>query len=519
MPNASIVTDRGSEVHAEIHAFEAPLLLSELLERVGAHLAKPCGGRGTCGKCRVRAEGALEPFNASGSYLACQTRATGDVTITLPSAAGERVITQGDLPPITLAPWGERRGVAIDIGTTTVAAYLYDLCSGERLGCASAANPQGAFGADVITRMDKAEAGQGEALREAITGCVRGLIGTLCAEAPADCAVITGNTAMLYLLCGHLPSAIMRVPFTMDQRFGRWIDPLPFGLPARAKVYLPDCISAYLGADITTALLASGLYADGRIAECPPTLLADIGTNGEIVLCAHGKLYACATAAGPAFEGAGISQGMTARDGAIAHLTQGGTDTSADISADISAGISSGISSGISMEVIGGGEASGICGSGIVDALALMLDRGALDETGALEEDDAYRIPGTQVEISQADVRAIQLAKAAIHAGMLTLIHEARLKPSQVERLLIAGGFGSCIDPASAERIGLIPEGFAGKARAIGNAAGMGASMALLSAASLEDTRGAAACCQIVELATNPCFMNAYVECMMFPEA
>jgi len=295
----------------------------------------------------------------------------------------------------------------------------------------------------------------------------------------------------------------------MDRRFGCWADPRPLGLPADARVYLPACIGAYLGADITTALVASGLFAAGRVYAGPPVLLADIGTNGEIVLCANGKLYACATAAGPAFEGAGISQGMTARDGAIAHVAN-------NVQWKMENGKWKNDAYECAVEVIGGGPATGICGSGIVDALASMLDTGALDETGALTEGGPYRIPGAGVEITQADVRAVQLAKAAIQAGMLTLIHEAGLVPGQVEALLIAGGFGSCIAPASAERIGLIPPDFAAKARAIGNAAGMGASMALLSATALKDTETASSAIQIVELANNPVFMNAYIECMTF---
>jgi len=490
MPHITIISGKTTQTHP----FNAPVPLHELLAAHGAPIAQPCGGLGRCGKCQVHASGSLSPAPESGRCLACQTTATGDVTITLQTPANERIITQGALPPFALNPWGQGFGIAVDIGTTTVAAYLYDLQVGDLLRCDSAPNPQSVFGADVITRMDKAEAGQGEALRKAITGCVAGLIASLGEGRDVSSAVITGNTAMFYLLCGHSPSSLLRVPFAMDQRFGCWADPLPLGLPSDARVYLPHCIAAYLGADITTALLASGLFADGKVKNGSPVMLADIGTNGEIVLCANGRLYACATAAGPAFEGAGISMGMTARDGAIAHIT---TNT---------------------LEVIGGGEATGICGSGIVDGLAMMLDIGALDETGALEDGEAYRIPGTGVEITQADVRAVQLAKAAIHAGMRTLIHEAGLSPDQIAFLLIAGGFGSCIDPASAERIGLIPPGFAAKARAIGNAAGMGASMALLSSTSLEDTKAASSSVQIVELAANPVFMDAYIDCMMFSE-
>ena len=505
MPQLVIVSDQGRKAHP----FTAPAPLAELLAAHGMHIAQPCGGLGRCGKCRVQASGSLVPAPGPESCLACQTTATGDVTVIMQKPANERVITHGERPLLALDPWEKGLGVAVDIGTTTVAAYLYDLQTGALIRCDSANNPQNAFGADVITRMAKAEAGQAEALREAITGCVAGLIASLRGDREVRCAVIAGNTAMLYLLCGHSPSSLLRAPFAMDRGFGCWADPLPFGLAADARVYLPHCIAAYLGADITAALLASGLFAGGKVAAGPPVMLVDIGTNGEIVLRAGGKLYACATAAGPAFEGAGISQGMTARDGAIVHIVNNGKWK-------VESGKREGGADDWALEVIGGGPAVGICGSGIVDALASMLETGALDETGALADGGPYRIPGTVVEITQADVRAVQLAKAAIHAGMLTLIREAGLTPDQIETLLIAGGFGSCIDPASAERIGLIPPGFAAKARAIGNAAGMGASMALLSTSALEDTKTASSSIQIVELASNAVFMASYIECMTF---
>ncbi len=465
--------------------YEAPARLSELLSQLGAPVEQPCGGRGSCGKCRVRLDGR--------EVLACQTTVDGDVTVELPAKTHCQIQVGGELPAFRLDPWAEGQGVAIDIGTTTMAAYLYELKSGAQLAQASSPNPQSAFGADVITRMQKAEEGQADALKLAIVDGVKALISALCVPDRIGSLVLTGNTAMLYLLTGQDPAPILRAPFLLSRPFGEYMDPAAFGLPGMAKVYLPACVSAYVGADIGCAMLAAGLFAAGRVYGGKPVLLIDIGTNGEIVLCANGRLLACSTAAGPAFEGAGICQGMAARDGAVAHVSTDGR-----------------------CEVIGGGSATGICGSGIVDAMAYMAALGVIDETGLLN-DDPWTLPGTSVSITQADVRAVQLAKAAICAGMLTLLDHARVDPADVERLLIAGGFGSYIDPKSAERIGLIPEGFAGVARAIGNASGMGASMALLSSACLDDTKKASAQCETVELASNPVFMEHYVERMMFP--
>ena len=241
-----------------------------------------------------------------------------------------------------------------------------------------------------------------------------------------------------------------------------------------------------------------------------PELLVDIGTNGEMALAAGGKMLCCSTAAGPAFEGAGIYQGMNAKEGAVSRVfLENGK---------------------IRCSVIGGVEAKGICGSGIVDAVAVMVKAGILDETGIINEEDhafegditeveeqpAFRLPGTQVVITQKDIRAVQLAKSAVCSGMLTLIEEAGMQPKDVKRLTIAGGFGAFIDVQSAQTIGLIPPGFAAKAVAVGNAAGTGASMVLLSEEVRRSSEKLAKRAETVELSSSPRFMDYYVENMLF---
>lgn len=499
--------------------FTPPVRLDALLHQVGVPFAMPCGGRGTCGKCRVAVSGMLSAPSAEeqavlgdallcGERLACRTFAEGDVEIRLHTATGSRIQTEGEAVLAAEDPWCEGLCVAIDVGTTTVAAYCYDAKTGARVSCAAEPNPQTAFGADVISRMEKAEAGESDALRAAITDCIRRLIAQMCNPVQVGGAVITGNTAMLTLLKGLCPSPLLRVPFRVEEYFGICTDPVPFGLPASTEVFLPRCISAYVGADITSAIQAAGLFSGGKPRHGAPVLLADIGTNGEIVLCANGRLTACSTAAGPAFEGAGIRMGMTASDGAISHVRYEDGK--------------------ILFDVIGNVCAKGICGSGLIDAVAALLEAGVIDETGCMDDEadgvfelddqSAYQFPGTDVVLTQADVRAVQLAKSAICAGMLTLIRTAGLEPDDVESLVIAGGFGTRIDPACAEKIGLIPEGFAKKARAVGNAAGMGASMAALSAAARKDSEAASLACETIELAANPLFMELYVECMLFGE-
>lgn len=496
-------------------SFEPPQRLSDLLIRCGAPMEMPCGGRGTCLKCKVQAEGALSAPDSreqgllgeqlqAGMRYACMAHALGDVQVELIGPRGKAdVQTEGMLPDFLPAPWGKAYGMAVDIGTTTVAAYLYRLSDGAALASASALNPQAAFGADVISRIQQSMGGNGNALAERICACLADLLRQLCEDtgvAPeaVDALTIAGNTAMLTLLCGLDPSPLASMPFRAEHLFGEFRTPPALSLPGSAQVYLARCIDAYVGADITAALLAADLFRDGRVVVDAPHLLVDVGTNGEIVLAAHGKLLCCATAAGPAFEGAGISCGMMARPGAIDRVTfEDGA---------------------IRFTVLGGAEAAGICGSGLIDAVASLLEAGILDESGVLEDGD-YVFPGTQVRITQQDIRAVQLAKAAICAGMTTLIDHAGLTGADIQALVVAGGFGSHIRLSAAERIGLIPPGFAGKARTIGNGAGMGAAMMLLSERVRLDSERIRDLSEVVELSTNPRFMEDYVEGMFFPTA
>ena len=501
--------------------FEAPARLSQLLDG----LDMPCGGRERCLKCRVRVKGNVsqpkererallgEDAYRAGERYACMTMAEGDLEVFLPEKKNDRIVTAGEMAAFTPDPWGTGYGIAVDIGTTTIAAYLYRLSDAALLQSFSAPNPQAGFGADVISRMEKSMNGEADALRKSVTDCLRSVVEAFLAReslAAGDISsmTITGNTAMLYLLTGRDPAPIAKLPFEMDHAFGEFTDPGQFGLTETAKVYLMKCMSAYVGADISAAITAAGLIRGGKLKTDGCRLLVDIGTNGEMALVTGGRLYVCSTAAGPAFEGAGITMGMTAREGAISRV-------------DYKDG----------QFVIGtiSGTPKGLCGTGIIDAVAAMLDAGILDETGLIQDEDhpfedyideedetMLRIPGTEVCVSQADVRAVQLAKSAICAGMKTLMHAAGVGPDDVDELIIAGGFGSFIRPESAERIGLIPGGFAKKARAIGNAAGAGASMALLSRACRDDSDSVYELAETIDLSTNKVFMEEYVNGMMF---
>ena len=481
-------------------SFSEPVSLSQALAEAGLLLDKPCGGNGTCGKCRVRAEGCLSLVSETeaktlgenalkeGFRLACLTMAEGPAQIYfIMQNTVIQGVTQGHVADYRREPLTgdkECRGLAVDIGTTTIAAYLYSLPEGrlERAVCVK--NNQAAYGADVISRIEAAGEGKLSELTKTIREQLRELVQEQLKASPEVC-VITGNTTMLHLLTGLDPSGIAVSPFTPQSLFGEW----------HGNTYLPKCMSAYVGADITTAVLASGL------TSYHTAFLVDVGTNGEMALWHDGKLWGCSTAAGPAFEGAGISMGMTAREGAVSHVWL-------EEAAEEKGG------KRLCFETIKNAPACGICGTGLIDLVACLLELGLIDETGYLEED--YVLPGTEVFLSLQDVRQVQLAKSAICSGIETLLVQAGISGNELEAFCIAGGFGSMIDVNTAAAIGLIPKEVLPAARAVGNAAGMGAGMLLQSRKVLEESERLAEEAHILELSANPFFMEKYIENMMF---
>lgn len=476
-------------------AFEGSPLLSALLAETGIFVPQPCGGRGRCGKCAVTISGQVSPPNAleeqAGRRLACQARLLGDCELHLQSQpAIAQIQTEGARRIHRLSPLPGRYGAAIDLGTTTMALRLYDLSNGNLLTSATCVNPQAAVAADVMSRIDAALQGQLGRLQQMALDALSGLLAEACQEAnihsnEVDSLVIAGNTTMLYLLTGTSPHSLARAPFLADTLFGSWHEILGH------QAYLPHCMNAFVGADISCAVLASGMTRQAHTA-----LLVDVGTNGELALWKDGQLYVASTAAGPAFEGAGIFMGCGSQLGAVDSVwVEDGK---------------------LQAHTIGSVPAVGICGSGLLDAVAVLLDLGLVDETGAMEAEQAVIVD--TVVLLPRDIRAVQLAKAAIAAGIHILLQHAHIQIEDIDTFYIAGGFGSHLDLHSAARIGMIPPTFLNKAQVIGNAALDGAAMLLLNEHEIDHIAAITQASVHVALGGNPLFNEAFMEGMLFPE-
>ncbi len=420
---------------------------------------------------------------------------------------------------------GSLYGAAFDIGTTTVASYLYDMKNGALKAVGSMLNPQRKYGADIISRINHTKQSEKNLIemRELITGCINELLRKLAGDAGISCeeiyqAVFSGNTTMLHFLNGFDASALAVSPFIPVTCRSLQLSAAQSGIAINSNGIVTDipCVSAYIGADTVAAVLSSGMYEQDGVS-----LLVDIGTNGEIVLGGSEWLMACSTAAGPAFEGAGIRCGMGGVTGAIDSFASGPD---------------------YKYTVIGNSAPRGICGSGIIDAVAVLLDEEIIDETGRLAGDNgdslpaevrkrlvdidtmkAFMIaaendgtPGEPIVVTQKDIREIQNAKAAIAAGIDTLLHSAGVGYDRIKKVYLAGGFGSSIHISSAARIGLLPGSLEDRVVAIGNASGSGAAECLLSRSMLKASEAIAKKIRYIELSASAYFTEKYVENMLF---
>ena len=490
--------------------FEPGARLLDVLRSESFDLAAPCGGSGKCGKCAVTL---LSPDGTRERVLACRTPAAevGKRVVLVPDAAAGGVIELGGE--------GVKAGglsglaAAVDLGTTTLAVRVIDRATGETLAAAGDWSAQSGYGADVISRIKAASKPGGlEKLSALAQKQAAQLITEACRDAgaePGDIGEIlcVGNTTMEHLFAGISPEGIGRAPYTPAAHFtdggAAGLDTFP-----GARVRLAPCVSGYIGGDTVAALYAAGLDEAG-----PTRLLMDIGTNGELVLAHEGRLLACSVACGPAFEGAEIDCGMRAVPGAVSRVRYSAGE--------------------FWYVVIGGGEPRGICGTGIVDALAALLESGVVDGSGRLLEPEELPeglresvsvnkkgnvsfafAPG--LRLRAAEIRKLQLAKAAVRAGTEILMKRAGVAAEDIAEVYLAGGFGTRLDMGSAAAVGLIPPGLAEKTRAVGNAALDGAQRALCTPDGFGRLAAIRERCEYVELSGSAEFSAAFVDAMPF---
>lgn len=459
------------------------------LRSAGFGLNAPCGGKGTCGKCKVVVDGQEE--------LACRITVDKDIQVELPKQGQTEILTEG--LQMKIRPDGtDAYALAFDLGTTTVVAYLMDGRTGQLLAQTSCVNPQTQYGADVISRIQYAMDEDPKKLSD----CIRHALSTLTTQVaekaginPQEITVVSlvGNTAMHHLLLGIDPKPLTVPPYMPAVSNALTLQASEF-LPVaeNAKLRVLPNIAGFVGADTVGCLVATHF---DQLSDM--TLMIDIGTNGEMVLGNRDGYIACSTAAGPAFEGAKITCGMRGAAGAVDHVYLNGNE--------------------ITYSVIGTGEPAGLCGSGLLDLVSVLLQREDISESGRMEE-NVYYLPDSSVYLTQKDVREVQLAKAAIRAGIELMCKKRGIDVEDIQKVYLAGAFGNYMDPASACAIGMIPNCLEERIEPIGNAAGVGARACALREETFIYATALAEKAEFLELASIPEFNDCYVDCLLFEE-
>jgi uncharacterized 2Fe-2S/4Fe-4S cluster protein (DUF4445 family) len=482
---------------------ESGMSLLQALRKNGIYFEAPCNGNGLCGKCRVQV---IRGNGEKTNELACQfVVGEEDITIiTMPAGEtpmfsngeiGEGPQDMGILMNINDCGGAEPLGLAIDLGTTGVSVELLSLSTGEVLENASFLNPQCEYGGDVLTRIGFCMENPQNTflLQKIVLGKLNDAIRIFAQKGHNPnmiCKVaVAGNAAMQHIFAGVDPSLLAKSPYTPVFNHSLVLksgfSPVRLLANKNAAITLLPSISGYVGGDVVAGMVSAGFLKKKR------ALFIDIGTNGEIALINGGKLLCASTAAGPAFEGMNIACGQRAERGAIDRFfeeTNGETGCS----------------------VIGGSKPTGICGSGLIDIVAVLLRKGIIDASGKLAG-KRYSI-ADGVYITQKDVRQVQLAKAAIAAGIKILLNEARCPYGDVGVIYIAGSFGYHLNEASIKTVGLIDPAYGGEIVFIGNSSLEGAKMALMDNKALEIMEELRSVARNIELSENPRFQDAFMK-------
>ena len=484
--------------------------LKEALDKAGYYFPQTCGGKGRCGLCRVKFHDNIPSAydrevellgGASDLRLACMHRVDSDIAISIPPVQewyGDKSI--GD---ITLQSGRKGLALAGDIGTTTIAVYLVDLKPGSIIAQKSFLNPQAHYGADVMTRLELA--GKDDMrlkLHRSVTEGIGGVLKETAEEYNFDInsinrTLFAGNSVMTHLFLGWGGEGLEKAPFRSPFEKRGF---LPFngeliGLYPVCRSEMFPILSSFIGGDTAAGIIAAGLHeASGS------RLFIDLGTNGEIVLLHKDKMTAVSTAAGPAFEGAGMFSGMPAVKGAIEGFDINGSPV-----------------------IIGGGEPVGICGSGYISGTALMLDKGILQPNGLLQEDAGGKRRwkplnnSKGIYFTQDDIRKFQLAKGAVSAGIEILLKEAGLDYKQLDEIIITGSFGSRINPIDAVKTGILPDIDINKIRFLDNAAGRGAVLCLVNPKLYQKVLTVDKTLKVINLGEHPAFEDTFIKALSFP--
>ena len=565
-----------------IEAQKGETLLS-CIRRAGLAVDSTCDGKGKCGKCRITVQGEVSPRNETEAYhlenqaaearLACQARVLGNVRITLPEAWTKlksvsgisnrevpldslvKRLTPAELPPGSSEPYSEifpgrimdlhvlqeialrdknaghatsvafgqeildirfddgpLLGAAVDLGTTNISLSVFDLENGELIGTASALNPQTAYGGDVITRISHCR--QDLQAISTLQNLAVEKIGALLEEALGPdhdkervyLMMVAANTTMLHLLAGVYPLSLALAPFRpifIESLIVRH-DYLSFRINPQGRCILLPGISAYIGADIVAGLIAIDYRSRKGI-----TLFIDIGTNGEIVLIeGPDRMIATSSAVGPALEGMNISCGCRAVPGAVDSFT---------LDNDFYPRFTT----------IDGIPPKGICGSGLIDLTAALLNAGLISPMGAFDphaderlksrlSGDCYYL-ADGVFLSQKDVRQVQLAKAALITGIMALLKEARRSVDEVDEIIIAGSFGYHLNADNLKRLGMLPHNYRGPITFAGNTSLSGAALAMLNQEILREMERIPEFTRVVDLASHPDFQELFISALNFP--
>ncbi len=487
-----------------------------------AKLKDECGDcKGTeksCAFCNINKE---KETRCTGECEICGRCTSGGVINDEDRTKAPVFVLPEDFSPVKKLPG---YGIAFDMGTTTVAGLLWDLENGREILSLARSNPQRAYGGDVISRISfiRKDPENLRVMRDAIRDCLNGIITELCHGAGVkknslSKVTLCGNTTMSHIFSGHDPSSLAKAPFIPAYRGEVLMNKETSGLDINedAKVMLLPNIAGHVGGDTVAGMLSSRMTEQKEL-----TLFIDIGTNGEIVLADGENIFACSTAAGPAFEGASINHGMRAVPGAVEKIM---------IKKEK-----------VLIKTIDGIQPKGICGSGIIDAVAQMLDAGVVNRTGRIlsaEELKKNGMPGAAMRINekesrefslvirehdedivltQKDIREVQLAKGAISAGINIMLEKAGRKKEEIKKIVLAGAFGNSINKESAVAIGLLPDIDIKKIHAVGNAAGAGAIMVLADDREQKKALELPRITQHVELAEIKGFQEKFISAMSF---